>query len=137
MTLVVDSSFLIAAMFEEEHTAFVSDYLRRRSDDELIAPTLLRWEVGNVLLMKVRRGVQTVAEANERARAFETLKIGAPNVEPSPEALLHAAVKHGLTVYDAAYVDLALRLDATLATLDAPMARAAQAAGVTVYSPSV
>jgi predicted nucleic acid-binding protein len=40
------------------------------------------------------------------------------------------ARQHGLTVYDAAYLELAMRLGATLATSDAALARAARKAGV-------
>jgi predicted nucleic acid-binding protein len=42
------------------------------------------------------------------------------------------AVKHGLTAYDATYLELALRKNAILATLDNPLAAAARSKGPTV-----
>lgn len=49
---------------------------------------------------------------------------------PDGDALLHLARKHRLTAYDAAYLELALRAAAPLATLDDRLARAARAEGV-------
>ena len=44
-----------------------------------------------------------------------------------------AAMRYGLTAYDAAYVDLASRERLTLATLDVPMREAAERSGVTIF----
>jgi len=42
------------------------------------------------------------------------------------------AAQHGLTTYDAAYLELAIRRGLPLATLDVSLARAARAEGVTL-----
>ncbi|HMD86238.1 MAG TPA: type II toxin-antitoxin system VapC family toxin, partial [Terriglobia bacterium] len=44
-----------------------------------------------------------------------------------------AAMRYGLTAYDAAYVDLASRERLTLATLDTAMRKAAELSGVTIF----
>jgi predicted nucleic acid-binding protein len=44
-----------------------------------------------------------------------------------------AAMRYGLTAYDAAYVDLAARGRLTLATLDTAMRKAAEQAGITIF----
>jgi predicted nucleic acid-binding protein len=51
-----------------------------------------------------------------------------------PGESLALAREHGLTVYDAAYLELALRRRAGLATLDRALARAARSAGVHVIA---
>jgi predicted nucleic acid-binding protein len=51
------------------------------------------------------------------------------------DAALAVAEREGLTAYDAAYVDLALREKLVLATLDGPMRKAAEQFGVTVFRP--
>ena len=51
---------------------------------------------------------------------------------PDEEQLLSLARRHRLTVYDAAYLELAQRKGTTLATLDQPLARAARAEHVTL-----
>ncbi len=43
---------------------------------------------------------------------------------------LHLARRHGLSSYDASYLELALRTGVPLATLDTDLARAARKAGV-------
>ena len=48
------------------------------------------------------------------------------------QATLHLAQRHRLTVYDAAYLELAQRQRMPLATLDGDLARAARDEGVTV-----
>jgi predicted nucleic acid-binding protein len=63
-------------------------------------------------------------------------------VEVSPSALTviregtAAAVRHGLTAYDAAYVDLAARERLPLATLDTAMRAAAERVGVSIFQRS-
>lgn len=133
--LIIDSSFLIAVLFEEEHTAFAVDQLNQGMADGLTAPGLLRWEVANVLRNKVMRKVTTTEEAVARLDALNALSICYPEREASPEALLVLSVDTGLTAYDAAYFELAERLGAPLATLDVAMARAARAAGLVVQAP--
>jgi len=51
---------------------------------------------------------------------------------PAPAALLSLALRHDLTSYDAAYLELALRLQLPIATGDGALAEAAWAAGVGV-----
>jgi predicted nucleic acid-binding protein len=52
------------------------------------------------------------------------------DVTPDSAGVMALARAHGLTVYDAAYLELALRLELPLATLDRALAAAAPAAGV-------
>jgi len=49
---------------------------------------------------------------------------------------LSLARKHGLSFYDALYLDLATSERAQLATLDSKLRTAAQAEGVTLYQPA-
>jgi predicted nucleic acid-binding protein len=60
-------------------------------------------------------------------------------VEEAPAALTvirdgtAAAIRYGLTAYDAAYVDLASRERLTLATLDTAMGKAAEQSQITIF----
>lgn len=135
--LVVDSSFLIAILFEEEHTAFAIEQLGGALSFGLAAPSLLHWEVANVLRNKVLRQQVSFKDAAARLDGLARLSIGFPDREATPAILLDLALAWGLTAYDAAYVELAVRTSASLATLDRDMARSARAAGVVVQSPFV
>lgn len=93
---------------------------------------LFRIEVGNALLLAVRRRRIT---AETRSRAFE--RIGALPLEHDRRGEEHVwtdcvelAERHSLSLYDAAYLELACRLRKPLATLDVRLAHAAQQAGV-------
>lgn len=133
--LVVDSSFLVAALFEEEHTPFVEAVLGARLGEDLIAPGLLRWEVANVVRTKMTKRAIDAAAAEARLGAVEALGVRSPDHEPTPTDLLRLALSASLGAYDAAYVDLAVGESCALATLNRGMARVAGALGVAVVSP--
>lgn len=133
--LVVDSSFLIAILFAEEYTDFAAAHLDAAIAEGLVAPALLNWELANVLRTKVLRNPATPQEAVARLRSVAKLSIGTPEQEPTTETLLTMALDTGLSVYDTAYVELAQRLVAPLATLDGAMAKAARGLGLVVHAP--
>lgn len=93
---------------------------------------LWRWEVANALQMNVRRG-RHVADFRDAALsnlAWFPIRV---DVRAEPEAWLGAlqlAERHGLTVYDAAYLEIALRRRLPLATLDRELRAAAAGGGV-------
>jgi predicted nucleic acid-binding protein len=96
----------------------------------LLAPTQLHAEVANALLRGARLPAAEVTTAMTRLAGalVET-------VDRGTEGLLEAIVladRHGLTVYDALYLQLAIEIDAELATLDRALAKAADAEGVAV-----
>ncbi len=95
------------------------------------APGLLWSEIRNILVMNERRGRLTPGLSEDALQAVERLEIGF-DTQPASGTVLRLARQHGLTVYDALYVELAIRKGAVLATLDRAMAKAAQAEGVTV-----
>ena len=132
---VIDSSYVAASFLTERHTSFVR--ASRIWTSRLIAPALLPFEFANVLWKNVRRGVLTEDQARQRLRDFYDLGLELEAV-PGPEHLetvLQQAHTCGLTIYDAAYLELALRARAELATLDADLAAAARKAGVAVHHP--
>lgn len=95
------------------------------------APGLLWSEVRNILVMNERRGRLTPGLSEDALQAVERLEIGF-DTQPASGTVLRLARQHGLTVYDALYVELAIRKGAVLATFDRAMAKAAQAEGVAV-----
>jgi len=128
--VVVDASCTVEMLGDEDR--WVDRFARWIvAGAQLLAPGHYRLEVANALL-KGRRLDPMVAMDGVR-RLFA---IGIGLSKDDPDALastIEIAVRHGLTVYDAAYVQLALELDAELATQDKAMARAARAEGVVVH----
>ena len=92
-------------------------------------PAIWWSEVRNLLLIGERHDRIDPSGTAGFLADLETMSIGIDQA-PVSEAVLALARTHGLTVYDAAYLELARRLGAPLATLDRKLAAAAWAAGV-------
>jgi predicted nucleic acid-binding protein len=136
MPLVVDSSFMVALLVHEEHSAFARARMKDLAGEPRVAPALVVWEAANVLWRKMRRAE---ISASERRELLEALQAFQTKLElPTPMTVLALSAfadLHDLTAYDAAYLEMALRLDAPLATLDRPLTYAAKAEGLVVLSP--
>ena len=90
------------------------------------------YEIHNTLLMSFKRGRITREDLERLLLFLEELDVQLVN-SPSYGTLFHLADAHGLTVYDAAYLDLALREGAAIATLDKALRSAALKAGVPLF----
>ena len=124
---VIDCSVAVTWCFEDEATEASDQILDRLDEEAAAAPAIWPLELGNVLLMAERRGRVTSAAIAEFLALVEKLPI-AIDEETSRRALrevLALARGEGLTTYDAAYLELAMRLGVPLATKDAALGRAA------------
>jgi len=111
--LVVDASAFLAVLFQEEREEQVRALLTGK---EWHAPSILQYEVTNIIATRVRREPQLRDELMEQWDAFSRLPIEYHDINPT--AVLHLALDTGLTTYDAAYLWLAESLEYELATLD-------------------
>lgn len=134
---VLDASFAMAWVFADEANAAADALLDRLAGaDSVVVPAVL-WslEVRNVLRNAVRRSRLSAELAEQHRRALRDLPkvvVACPNgLGAEIDELVRA---HGLTSYDAAYLALAVEHDLPLATADAGLAAAAQAAGVRRYA---
>lgn len=133
--LVVDASLASAWCFPDEQREYANTVLRAVSSSTVItiAPSLWAYEVRNSVLMGFRRGRISGADAEAFLDSLAGLDIGL--AEPvSYDAVFKLAVINGLTVYDAAYLELAIRRNAQLASLDKALQRAAVKTGVGLFA---
>jgi predicted nucleic acid-binding protein len=114
---------------EVRRNAFAAQTWERMKDDHALVPTLWRFELRNALVANERRGRITEQQTARFLRNVERLAITIDNA-PDENGVLTLARRHRLTVYDAAYLELALRSGLPLATLDAMLATAARSEGV-------
>jgi len=128
MALVIDASVVAAWAFEEEHAIAQLTFARVRTEEAFV-PGLWWYELRNVLVLGERRGRLTEQETARFLRGISRLRIRLDRT-PDEMPVLTLARRHRLTVYDAAYLELAQREAATLATLDESLAAAARAEGV-------
>ncbi|CAN5169121.1 type II toxin-antitoxin system VapC family toxin [soil metagenome] len=129
---VLDCSIAMSWCFEDEARAETDLLLDRLRDDGAMVPALWFWEVANVLNGAVRRGRLGVTDVAARLALLSALPIAADD-EGAARAwreTLTLAGTHGLTVYDAAYLELAARHGADLATNDKALREAAARVGI-------
>lgn len=123
MTLVVDATAIAGWLLPDETGPDLSGCFATHS--EICAPWLLWAEFRNILVVSERRGRLPQGMADELIEAVEGLSIELETT-PSPAGVLALARRHALTVHDSLYLDLALRREAVLATLDNKLAQAAR-----------
>jgi predicted nucleic acid-binding protein len=97
-----------------------------------IVPSLWLLEVANTLLVLTRRAILNV---RQRQRACEGLTLMSPVIDDQASALAFGRIltlgdEHGLGVYDATYLELALRRGLPLASRDARLNKAAKRCGI-------
>lgn len=132
MSFVVDSSIALTWCFEDEATQAADALLVRLTKDGACAPSLWPLEVLNVLVMAQRRGRLTSESRQDRLALLQALPIRI-DMETADQAWTITnllAERHRLTLYDAAYLELAQRLNLPLATLDNDLRTAANTLGV-------
>jgi predicted nucleic acid-binding protein len=130
MPIVVDASVAMAWCFTDEASAATDAVLGRLASEGGLVPDLWRLEVVNVLLAAERRSRISEAQASRFLGLLDELPISVDLAATDSVAVLATGRRHGLSAYDAAYLVLAERLGAPLATLDSALSAAALRAGV-------
>jgi predicted nucleic acid-binding protein len=126
MPFVVDASVTACWFMPDERHPIADAAFQRIAHDPAVAPVLWWYELRNVLIVSERRGRLDSAKTARVLRLLKGLPV-AIDADVEEEALMQLARRHRLTVYDAAYLELALRKGHPLATLDAALATAARA----------
>ena len=132
---VIDASSTLPWCFADEATEATNALLTRlQTGDEAIVPAHWPAEVANALLVAVRRKRIPFEDVHQFLEDLEVLPI---RVDTSAMNQIRAGVfplaeQYELTIYDAAYLELAIREGLPLATLDNDMRKASRAAGVSL-----
>jgi predicted nucleic acid-binding protein len=136
MPLVVDASVALAWALPDEISTYADAVLAVVERDGLRVPELWAREIANGLAVAYLRKRITSADESAFLLALSYLSIDVEEPVPAVTAVRNgtaAAMRYGLTAYDAAYVDLAAREKLTLATLDTAMHKAAEQSGITIF----
>ncbi|MGD0901445.1 MAG: type II toxin-antitoxin system VapC family toxin [Terracidiphilus sp.] len=133
MLFVLDASITAAWALPDETSVLADNLLTQAQTDGAVAPSLWWYEIRNILLIAERRKRITAADADAFLRSLARLDIRIE--EPGNGwGVLRLARSHLLSVYDAAYLELALRESLPLGTLDRDLARAAKQENISVLS---
>ncbi len=128
---VLDCSVAMAWALGDEATDAALPLLERVVRTGALVPALWPLEVANVLATAVRRGRLAPEGARSIAADLEALPVDVDRRPPerAVSAMLELAMTHGISAYDAAYLELALRLEVPIATLDTALREAAGRVG--------
>ena len=132
MSLVIDSSIAISWLLPNEFSGLADGAVAEAFAKGADVPVLFFSEVANTVVMAVRRrrtSLQRLEPGLAELRGID-LRADFEGRDRALDEVLNLALKHGLSAYDATYLERARRLHRPLATLDGPLRKAAVAEGV-------
>ena len=135
MAVVFDCSVTLAWFLKDERTAFTDTAFELLETAECWVPFLWRLEFPNALLVAQRRKRLGHEQRLEILDNAAQLSLRTDHALPDIRSLSALADRRALTVYDASYLELAVRAGCDLFTLDRDLADAAAVEGVAVHSP--
>lgn len=134
MAVVPDVSAILGQVLDDEDATFAESVIAAIARDEAIVPTLFWYEIRNVLVMAERRKRIALARTTAFLSDLALLPFSVDDL-PREASVLALARRRSLTVYDAAYLELAQRIEAPLATLDQALSTAAKKEGIALFKP--
>ena len=133
MAFVLDASITACWAFQDEDHADAGLAFHQMRSEEAVVPCLWWFEVRNILVVNERR--RRIGESDTAAFLLNLSRLRVRlDLVPEGDAVLRLARTHRLSIYDAAYLELAQREGLPLATLDADLRRAAAQEGVALLS---
>jgi predicted nucleic acid-binding protein len=134
---VLDGSVALAWCFSDEADSYADAIAKRFPEIEAVVPALWYLEVANAFLVGERRGRSDRADSSSWTAFLGSLPITLVEQDGARVFgdVLALARVHNLSAYDAAYLELAIRLGLPLATLDGKLKSAATNVGVDLYAP--
>ncbi len=136
MPFILDNSIVCGWFLENQATPYGDAIIERLRDDRATVPALWELEFTNVLRTACLRQRMTAQAAQRVIAQIVSLPIDVDRQPVPASEILGLALRFGLSSYDAAYLELALRLQLPVATGGGPLRAAALAAGVGLAEPT-
>ena len=130
MALVVDASMVVAWFVIGQATTHTRKVLARAASDVLHAPSLLQIALASALVKLAHRRKIAPSAIGVILTEFEALEIVTDRAPPTARTIASMCRRYALSAYDAAYFELAMRLELPLAAKDGPLVEAARKAGI-------
>ena len=132
-SIVIDNSVFLAWCLGDEENPVATGAMQRVAEEGGVVPRIWWYELRNALLMNERRGRISPQQVSDTLA--DSLALGIVIDEEHDDSLiLDFARRLKLTVYDAAYLEIAFRRSLPLATLDQRLREAAEPIGVEIFS---
>ena len=134
--LVLDNSIVLSWGLADEDDALANRAMKLTIDHGAVVPGIWWYELRNALVVNERRGRidtkgvrATLADLGEMRIALDT--------DHDDRVVLDLARRHGLSVYDAVYLEVALRHRLPIASLDLRLRQAAATSRIALIEPDV
>jgi len=135
MAFVVDNSVVSGWFLASQTNAYTDGVLALMRNDTAIVPPLWEFELANVVRTAVARNILSEKDARLAISYILGLPISVDRTAVTPDRLLALALAYGLSAYDAAYLELALRHKLPIAARDGKLKNAAEKSGVGLVKP--
>jgi predicted nucleic acid-binding protein len=135
---VIDASVALAWSFKDEVSPYATFIVRSVKNAQAVAPIIWPLELNNALISAVRRERIDALVADRIRNTLDQLPVDIDSgiaVASLGQRILRLGIEHGLSAYDASYLELAMRRGLPLATQDERLLRAAGAAGIEILQP--
>ena len=133
--IVIDNSVVLAWCLADESDALADAAMDVVADRGAVVPGIWWYEVRNALVVNERRKRLTAADTGATLADLEHLGISIDR-DHDRDVLIAIARQHDLSVYDAAYLEVAQRRECLFATLDLRLRKAAESSGVELFRAS-
>ena len=126
---VLDCSIVLAWCLEDEQNPFAERAMQITTERGAVMPGIWCYEFRNALVVNERRGRLSARDTRATLADLEDMSI-ARDIDHSDDSVQDLSRRHGLSVYDAAYLEVAVRRVLPLASLDHRLREAAKAHGI-------
>ena len=133
--IVIDASVALAWCFPDEASDYADAVLVALEGQTAMVPAIWPVEIANALMIGERRKRIRQPEVRrfiELLKGLSILEDGQPLAD-TVSNILPLAREYDLSAYDAAYLNVAVRHGAPLATLDAALQKASRASGIKIF----
>ena len=132
MSIVLDNSIVMSWCLADENDQLADRAMQRVVEDGAVVPSFWWYELRNALLVNERRGRLDAADTDAILNDILQLPF-AFDRDHDDHALVALARQYGLSAYDSAYLEVALRRGLPLASLDRRLRHAAEARDVVLF----
>lgn len=132
-TFVLDASIALSWCFPDETNEYAKGVFERLSVEQATVPAIWPFEVTNGLVVGIRRGRIGEMQARDAADLMLALGVQVDGfAHRAFRAVRDLAIAHGLSVYDASYIELAHRRELPMASADQKLRTVAQALAISL-----
>lgn len=140
MDWILDCSFASAFFLPDESTPAIDNFFRKeKKKNNFFVPALWWYELSNVLLVSIKRKRLQYSDAIRIFSLFEEFDIKTENNinDNISRSIFELSCQHKVSAYDAAYLELAVRKNASLASLDNDLNKIATKCGIRTFNPAL